>query len=600
MKSWIAAFACGAIAAGTFTVTTPAHAQDATAGSFPDVPANHWAYQAVRDLASKGYIKGYPNGKFLGQRALTRYEFATLIERMLQTINDMNTRIGAATAPPVTPTGTFATTDDVNKIQALVDSFKTQIDTLTADDAAFKAAAYQDQLDAVRQDIVDTKALVAKAQAAAARAYGFGPGKFQITGYIQARWQKVSSGSQLAFPAGVSANTGAAASYNGNYAVGGNNQTFFLRRSRLKVTGGVTDNTRYAIQIDAGNGSTATPVTIKEGNISYTLGDGNPIAHPTFTVGQFANTFGYVLPASAADFLAPERPLAFNEGGNGLWENQDYDRGAAVSLPFAGKFRVSAAVVNGTGTATASGSTAPSGLLNKRRPDEIYHVGYLSTTMSGFKSLSFGGSYYNGEISRSYSGGNGIIAPTNPITPGALPDPASFTGVNYNRLHKGLGGADLSLTTNSGIFLQSEFVAGRYDERTFVTVSAAPGSSPYGTFTNNAYAPANKVSGYYVQGGYTFMQTAAHPILVGVSYDEFQRSKSGIAAGAKDQYGNLLAGTASGTTFTDKNIGYGGSYFLDKQTRLKLWYVQPTQVAHSGAIAPKKAGLFTTELQVKF
>ena len=43
----------------------PAQAQGT---QFPDVPANHWAYQAVMDLANKGYVKGYPDGQFLGKR----------------------------------------------------------------------------------------------------------------------------------------------------------------------------------------------------------------------------------------------------------------------------------------------------------------------------------------------------------------------------------------------------------------------------------------------------------------------------------------------------------------------------------------------------
>jgi hypothetical protein len=595
LNRWITAFSIGVLATGA--LIAPAHAQDAAApSSFPDVSANHWAYQSVTDLAAKGYVKGYPNGKFLGQRALTRYEFAMVIERMLQTITELNAKIAAAPATtPATPTGNYVTQDDLNKLQVLVDAFKPQLDTLTADVAALKGAAFQDQIDALRQDVLDTKTLAGKAQAAAARAYGYGPGKFQLTGYVQARYQKVSSGSQASFPNGTTATTGATQSFNGNYAVGGNNSTFFLRRSRLKATGAVTDNTRYAIQLDAGNSSAVTPVSVKEGNISYTLGDGNPTAHATITAGQFANFFGTILPGSAADFLAPERPLAFNEGGNGLWQNQDYDRGVAVSVPFMDHLRVTAAVINGTGAGTPSSSTATSGLLDKRRPDEIYRLAYQSATMNGFKNFTLGASYYNGEISRSYANGGGVI----PTTAGGTAETAAnFTGANYNRLHKGLGGADLSLTTNCGIFLQTEVVGGRYDERTFATTSAA---SPIGALSQNFFAPNNHVLGFYGQIGYTLRPTSAHPILLGVSYDEFERSRSGISATTKDQYGNLIPGGASGGSFTDKNVGYGGSYFLDKQTRFKLWYVQPTAVSHSATSAnPTKVGLLTAELQVKF
>ena len=51
---------------------------------FPDVPENHWAYQYVKTLAERGYLQGYPDGEFKGDRAMTRYEYAAIIYRALQ------------------------------------------------------------------------------------------------------------------------------------------------------------------------------------------------------------------------------------------------------------------------------------------------------------------------------------------------------------------------------------------------------------------------------------------------------------------------------------------------------------------------------------
>ena len=51
---------------------------------FPDVPSNHWAYEAVSDLSRRGLVKGYPDGTFGGDRLLTRYEFAEIVYRALQ------------------------------------------------------------------------------------------------------------------------------------------------------------------------------------------------------------------------------------------------------------------------------------------------------------------------------------------------------------------------------------------------------------------------------------------------------------------------------------------------------------------------------------
>lgn len=51
---------------------------------FPDVPSNHWAYEAVSDLSRRGLVEGYPDGTFGGDRLLTRYEFAQIVYRAIQ------------------------------------------------------------------------------------------------------------------------------------------------------------------------------------------------------------------------------------------------------------------------------------------------------------------------------------------------------------------------------------------------------------------------------------------------------------------------------------------------------------------------------------
>lgn len=51
---------------------------------FPDVPSNHWAYEAISDLSRRGLVEGYPDGTFGGDRLLTRYEFAQIVYRALQ------------------------------------------------------------------------------------------------------------------------------------------------------------------------------------------------------------------------------------------------------------------------------------------------------------------------------------------------------------------------------------------------------------------------------------------------------------------------------------------------------------------------------------
>ena len=101
MKKMLAVVAAASLVA----VAAPAFA----ANPFSDVPMNHWAYDAVEELASKGILEGYPNGTFKGNRAMTRYEIATMVARM------MNAGLTGA---------------DLEKLKALVVEFQPELDAL--------------------------------------------------------------------------------------------------------------------------------------------------------------------------------------------------------------------------------------------------------------------------------------------------------------------------------------------------------------------------------------------------------------------------------------------------------------------------------------
>ena len=67
------------VVAGLVTALLLPVGQAALATPFSDVPANHWAYQYIQSLAADGVIDGYPDGKFKGDRPLTRYEMAVVV-----------------------------------------------------------------------------------------------------------------------------------------------------------------------------------------------------------------------------------------------------------------------------------------------------------------------------------------------------------------------------------------------------------------------------------------------------------------------------------------------------------------------------------------
>ena len=68
-------------------------AEPDTTTMFPDVPENHWAYEAVAAMAKGGLVKGYPDGEFKGDRTMTRYEFAQIVYNAIQAGAEVDARL---------------------------------------------------------------------------------------------------------------------------------------------------------------------------------------------------------------------------------------------------------------------------------------------------------------------------------------------------------------------------------------------------------------------------------------------------------------------------------------------------------------------------
>ena len=60
-------------------VTASAYA----ANPFSDVPAGHWAYDSVAELAAAGVVDGYTDGSFGGDKLMTRYEMAQIVAKAM-------------------------------------------------------------------------------------------------------------------------------------------------------------------------------------------------------------------------------------------------------------------------------------------------------------------------------------------------------------------------------------------------------------------------------------------------------------------------------------------------------------------------------------
>ncbi len=99
-----------------FAIISPAFAQP-----FADTPTNHWAYDAIAELAAKGLIEGYPDGTFKGDRAMTRYEMAMVVARLLARIESIQI---PTPAPPPKPE---VTKKDIDMILRLVNEFRAEL-----------------------------------------------------------------------------------------------------------------------------------------------------------------------------------------------------------------------------------------------------------------------------------------------------------------------------------------------------------------------------------------------------------------------------------------------------------------------------------------
>ncbi len=125
-------------------------------GPFNDVPTDHWAYDAINKLQQDGVLIGYPDGTFSGKRSVTRYEFATALARVLDTLPkpvgpnnvDLSNYVtkgelptipdNLATKDMIPDVSKFITKPDLDRVSRLVNEFKDELAALGVDVDALK------------------------------------------------------------------------------------------------------------------------------------------------------------------------------------------------------------------------------------------------------------------------------------------------------------------------------------------------------------------------------------------------------------------------------------------------------------------------------
>jgi len=125
---------------------------------FADVPTKHWAYDAIAELAAKGLIEGYPDGKFKGGQPLTRYEMAMIVARIVA-------RIEAIPTPPPLPPDLVRRAEldplrrDIESLRRTITTIERLVSEFRAELAALgvRVTALEEELSALKARLDHTR-----------------------------------------------------------------------------------------------------------------------------------------------------------------------------------------------------------------------------------------------------------------------------------------------------------------------------------------------------------------------------------------------------------------------------------------------------------
>ena len=146
-----------AVVAVLLAICLPAFAQE-----FPDTPPDHWAYDAVQELANAGIIIGYPDGTYGGKRAMSRYEFAEAVARLIPWIEEKINAMsaggpgGVGPAGPPGPAGAPGVgAEELAAIRKLIDEFRDELAALGVDVEALRrdVAALNERVTALEAEV---------------------------------------------------------------------------------------------------------------------------------------------------------------------------------------------------------------------------------------------------------------------------------------------------------------------------------------------------------------------------------------------------------------------------------------------------------------
>ena len=358
--------------------------------------------------------------------------------------------------------------------------------------------------------------------------------RFKFSGFLQPRWETAENKSDTVRVTG-----------NPPAATAANNERFYIRRARFKLTYDAAPLSKAVLSFD---GSTAgSSINIRMLDAYVQLLDPWTAQHQhSATIGQMNIPFGYEIEQSDADRELPERSRAENVLFPG-----ERDRGLRFLSQWTPQLETAVALFNGNGIADGSYGTADP----TRSKDLVARARYAQGRMDGALSLQVG---------------NVTVPLTGPDVSG---DRARYgaDAQTYYELPRFGGGT-----------LRGELFIGHDVNADSVRVlTTTPGGTATGTVLQPGANPDHFVSdftGWYVMA----VQNFGDKLQAAMRFDAWDPNTDV----AHDQY---------------ERWSLGLNYFYDAYTRLTVSYDVPiTDAAAASGYDDPHDNLWTVQIQLKY
>jgi len=356
----------------------------AVAQNFPDVPENHWAYDALETMKKNGLLVGYPDGLFRGSRPATRYEMAVAIHATYQHLknitDDLKRQIDAL---PRTGGGTT----DISGLQSALDALRRDVDGMKGwgeDIANLKrmASTFERELAAMG---VDVEAMKKDLASLADRVSVLEKNKMPVTIHGDVNFLVQAGGSTSnRFGIGV---TGEIFGANGANTVGMENDFSVFHEAHLKLAGTNETGPKWHAVIGIGNllgsptygSQSMTPAPLSNHNdvgATDIVFQRAVVEFDTALIGQgFSATVGrYGYKISPYLFMRPDVTPYYSDE---YWDNGEWTIDGAMAGFNFGSAKLNAFVGRNRGRSSSTGAdlnpmmvgrTAPTFVVGGARP----------------------------------------------------------------------------------------------------------------------------------------------------------------------------------------------------------------------------------------